>query len=99
MKLNNSTFERGEQASPISKGVTEIRISIHLTRDKPNNMTHMSLKTPRVAMVHDNDQRVKTGPPYPSARLPRDTTLGAIRGWPMHYPFYHPRGMVGYHST
>jgi hypothetical protein len=28
-------------------------------------------------------------PPRPSARLPRDTTLYAIRGWPVHYPNAH----------
>ena len=28
-------------------------------------------------------------PPLPSARLPRDTTLWAIRGWPVHYPGIH----------
>jgi hypothetical protein len=77
----------------------EIQINIHLAWDKPDNMTHMSLKTSRVATVHDDDQRVEPDPPYPSARLPHDTTLGAICGWPMHYPFYHPRGMVGYHPT
>jgi hypothetical protein len=99
MKLNNSTFERAEQVSPISEGVAEIRMNIHLERDKPDNTTHVSLKTIRVATVHDDDQRVEPNRPFPSARLPRDTTLGAIRGWPMHYPFYHSRGMVGYHPT
>jgi hypothetical protein len=28
------------------------------------------------------------GPPHPSARPPRDTSMG-IRGWPMHYPNIH----------
>jgi hypothetical protein len=57
------------------------------------------MKTPRVATIHNDDQRVKPGPPYPSGRLPCDTTLGAIHGWPMRYPFYHLRGMVGYRPT
>jgi hypothetical protein len=52
-----------------------------------------------VAIVHDDYQRVEPGPPYPSARLPRDTTLRAIRARPMHYPLYHPRGMIGYLPT
>jgi hypothetical protein len=38
-------------------------------------------------IVHENYQRVELDPPYPSARLPRDTLTG-IRGWPMHYPLY-----------
>jgi hypothetical protein len=37
--------------------------------------------TPQVATVHDNYQRVELGPPYRSACLPRDTSMG-IRGWP-----------------
>jgi hypothetical protein len=28
-------------------------------------------------------------PPFPSARLPRDTTLKATRGWPVYYPNIH----------
>jgi hypothetical protein len=92
-------FRLSKQASPISEGVAEIRIKIHLARDKPDKTTHVSPKTSRVAIVHNDDQRVEPGPPYPSARLPRDTTIGTIRGWPMHYPFYHPRDMVGYHPT
>jgi hypothetical protein len=27
--------------------------------------------------------------PFPSARLPYDTTCWAIRGWPVHYPGIH----------
>jgi hypothetical protein len=30
---SNTTFEHGEQASPISEGVTKIQINIHLTRE------------------------------------------------------------------
>jgi hypothetical protein len=40
------------------------------------------------------DQGDDPGPPHPSARLPRTTTMG-IHGWPMHYPDVHPLGMVG----
>jgi hypothetical protein len=52
-------------------------------------------KTPHVAIVHDNYQRVKPGPSYPSACLPRDTST-SIRGWSTHYPDLHSVGMVGY---
>jgi hypothetical protein len=55
-------FRHNDQASPISEGIVKIRISIHLSRDKPDNTTHMSLKTPRVTIVHDDYQRVEPGP-------------------------------------
>jgi hypothetical protein len=55
-------------------------------------------QTPWVATVHDDYQRVKPGPPYPSACLPRDTSTG-IRGWPPHYPNVHPLSMVGCRPT
>jgi hypothetical protein len=35
-------FEHSEQASPISEGVTEIRINSHLARYQPGNTTHVS---------------------------------------------------------
>jgi hypothetical protein len=40
-------------------------------------------------------------PPFPSARLPRDTTLGAIRGCSIHYPGIHHcrRGEVSSNSV
>jgi hypothetical protein len=41
-----TTFVHGDQASPISMSVTDIRINIHLARDKPDNMTHVCPKTP-----------------------------------------------------
>jgi hypothetical protein len=41
-------------------------------------MTHMSLKTPQVAIVHDDYQRVKLGPPHPSAHLPHDMSLAYL---------------------
>jgi hypothetical protein len=43
------------------------------------------MKTPREATVHDDYQRVESGPPYPSAGLPCDTSMGTC-GWPPHYP-------------
>jgi hypothetical protein len=51
-------------------------------------------KTPRVAIVHGNYQRVEPSPPYPSAGLPCDTLMD-IRGWRPHYPSMHLLGMVG----
>jgi hypothetical protein len=48
-------FGHSDQASPISEGFTEIQINIQLARDKPHNMTHVSMKTPQVATVHDDD--------------------------------------------
>jgi hypothetical protein len=56
------------------------------------------MKTPRVAIVHDDFQGVEPGAPYPSAGLPCDTTTG-ISGWPPHYPIVHSLGMVGCHPT
>jgi hypothetical protein len=46
-------FGHSDQASPISEGVVEIRINIHLAKDKPDNMTHMSNEDPRVAIIHN----------------------------------------------
>jgi hypothetical protein len=43
------------------------------------------MKATRVATFHDDYQRIKSGPPYPSADLPRDTSPG-IHGWPPYYP-------------
>jgi hypothetical protein len=91
-------FGHSNQASPISKGITEIRINIHLASDKPHSMTHVSLKTPRVATVHDDYQRVESGPPYPSEGLPCDTSTG-IHGCPPHYPSIHLLSMVGCRPT
>jgi hypothetical protein len=51
-----------------------------------------------MATVHNDDQRVEPDPPYSSARLPRDVSMG-IRGWPIHCPNLHPGGMVGYDPT
>jgi hypothetical protein len=51
-------------------------------------MTHVSHEGTTSSHSSQRDQRVKPDPPYPSARLPCDTTLGAIRGWPMHYSLY-----------
>jgi hypothetical protein len=52
---------------PISKGIAEIRINIQPC--KGNNLTTRhtwATKAPRVAIVHDDYQRVVPAPPYPS---------------------------------
>jgi hypothetical protein len=95
----NSTFECGEQASPIFKGVTEIWINIQHCKGNNLSTWHTwTTTTPWATIVHDDYQRVESGPYYPSAGLPHDTLTG-IRGWPPHYPFYHPLSMVGCHPT
>jgi hypothetical protein len=52
-------FEHSEQASPISKDVTEIRITSHLARYQPGNMTHVSHEGTRVATFRDDYQKVE----------------------------------------
>jgi hypothetical protein len=51
-----------------------------------------------MAIVHNDGQGVKLGPPHPSARLPHDVSMG-IHEWPIRYPGLHPVGMVGYRLT
>jgi hypothetical protein len=92
----NTTIE----PSLISEGVTEIRIN-----SQPCNGINLitqhtrARRAAQVATVHDDYQRIEPDPPYSSAHLPRDITHWAIRGWHMHHPFYHIRGMVGYRPT
>jgi hypothetical protein len=51
-----------------------------------------------VAIVRDDNQRVELSPPYPSACLPRDTSLGYP--WVSHtLSLMHPGSMVGYYPT
>jgi hypothetical protein len=59
-------FRCGEQASPISEGVAETQISIQLARENMTTQHTWARRAPRVATVHDDYQRVKPGPPYPS---------------------------------
>jgi hypothetical protein len=80
MKFNYYVWMQRVCHHPFSRMLWRFESTIHLARDKPDNTTHVSPKTSRVATVHDEDQRVDPGPPYPSAHLPCDTTLGAIRG-------------------
>jgi hypothetical protein len=88
MKVELLLNDYNGQVSLMSESVVETRVNLNIARLPPDNMTHVSHEDPRVAIVRDDDQRVKTGPPYPSVRLPHDTTLWAIHGWPMHYPLY-----------
>jgi hypothetical protein len=100
MKLIILRFNTAIKPSPLSKGVMEIQINNQPCKGiKLTTCYTRAWRAPRVAIVHDDYQRVEPGPPYPSARLPRDTTLRAIRARPMHYPLYHPRGMIGYLPT
>jgi hypothetical protein len=72
----------------MSESVTVIRIKFKPCKDNHLTKRHSRvMKTPRVATIHDDYQRVESGPPYPSARLPHDTSTG-IHRWPMHYPLY-----------
>jgi hypothetical protein len=81
-------FELSEQASPISEGVAEIRIVYTLHAIKPDNTTLESHEDTTSFNSSWRDQGYDPGPPHPSARLPRDTSIG-IRGWGMHYPGIH----------
>jgi hypothetical protein len=57
-------------------------------------MTHVSHEGTMSGHSSRCDLGDDQGPPHPSARLPRDTTMG-ILGWPMRYPDVHSLGMVG----
>jgi hypothetical protein len=72
-------FEHSEQASPISKDVTEIRITSHLARYQPGNMTHVSHEGTRVATFRDDYQKVEPSPPYPSVVFHVKTSMGSPR--------------------
>jgi hypothetical protein len=43
------------------------------------------METPHAKKIHEDNQGVEPGPPYPIARVPHDVSTG-IRRWPMHYP-------------
>jgi hypothetical protein len=63
-------------------------------------MTHARPPRPHIrpqfaTMIKVSDQV----PPFPSERLPHDTILGAIRGWPIHYPVYTIVGVMRYRPT
>jgi hypothetical protein len=68
--------------SLIYESVTENRIIYTLQEETWQHDTRTAMKTPRVATVHDNDQRDDLGLPHPSARLPRDTSSGYL--WVAH---------------
>jgi hypothetical protein len=59
-------FEHSEQASPISKGVTEIWINITLQGINLATWHTWTTKASCVATFRDDYQRVEPGPPYTS---------------------------------
>jgi hypothetical protein len=72
-----SMFELREQASPISKGVTEIRINSHLARENNLITRHTrATKATRVATYRYGYQRVGSGPTLPLCRLPCKNLAG-----------------------
>jgi hypothetical protein len=88
MKFKFLRLDLASKSSPISEGVVEIRIDIHLPREKPDNATLKSHEHTMSGNSSRRDQGDDLGPPHPSASLPCDTSTG-IRGWPMHYPGIH----------
>jgi hypothetical protein len=59
-------FVLGEQASLIFEGAAEIRISIHLSREKkPDNTTHVGQEGTTSGYSSRRDQRVWSGPTSP----------------------------------
>jgi hypothetical protein len=70
------------------ESIVVIRINCKPRKDNHLTTRHSRvMRTPRVATVHYDYQRVKLDPPYPSACPPHDTLMG-ICGWPTHYPLY-----------
>jgi hypothetical protein len=85
MKVELLRFDSTSKLHPYPRVSWRFESIIHFVRDKPNNMTHVSLKTPRVTTIHNDYQKVEPGPPYPSAGFQRNSSTG-IHGWPPHYP-------------
>jgi hypothetical protein len=72
---------------PYPRVIVETRVNF--TPCKGNNLTtwHMwARRAPWVATIHDDYQRVKPGPPYPSARLQRVCLGGHTVGGPCTIP-------------
>jgi hypothetical protein len=90
------------KSSPISEGVTEIWINIHLARENKATWHMWGLldptKRPQFATMIKESGRVSL---FSSACLPRDTTHWAIRGCPVHYFGIHHcrRGEVSSNSS
>jgi hypothetical protein len=74
-----------EQASPISEGAAEIQINIILQGTNLTTRHTWVTQAPWVVTVHDDYQRVESGPPYHSAGFLHDTSMD-IRGWPHTIP-------------
>jgi hypothetical protein len=83
-------FGCGGKSSLISKNVAEIRISIHLAREI--TWQHDTCEPRRqhewlqFATTIKESGRVA---PFPSVRLPHNSTRWAIRGWHLHNPGIH----------
>jgi hypothetical protein len=52
---------------PYPSVIAEIRNNKHLVREKPNNKTHVDLRAPRVATIHDVTKKLGQVLPHPSA--------------------------------
>jgi hypothetical protein len=88
-----------KQESLTSESVTVIRINLQPCNGNHQATQHMRVtKAPRVTTICDAIKESGRVLPHSSACLPCDTSM-SIRGWPMHYPDVHPRGVVGYHLT
>jgi hypothetical protein len=99
LKVTLLRNDRNKQESLIFESVAAIRIKFKHCKGNHLTTRHAWVtKTPWVTTIYDDYQGVKPGPPYPSACIPRDTSMG-IRGCPTHYPNVHPGGMVGYRPT
>jgi hypothetical protein len=95
---STSMFEHREQASPISEGVTEIRITITLQGINLATWHTWATKATRVATFHDDYQRVEPDLPYPSAIFHAKTSTGNL--WVAQtLSQCHPWSTVGCHPT
>jgi hypothetical protein len=62
---------------PYLRVIVETRVNFKPSKGIKLTTRHPRVRrAPRVATIHDDYQRVKSGPPHPSACLPCDTSLG-----------------------
>jgi hypothetical protein len=80
-------FRCGEQASPISEGVAEIRINSQPCKGRNVTTWHTRAKrAPWVATVHDDYQTVEPVPPYPGAVFHTYASEDTLRvAWPLNH--------------
>jgi hypothetical protein len=79
MKVELLRLDTTIKPSPISDGVVEIRIIYTLQGIKPDNTTLESHEDTTSGHSSRRDQGDDSGPPHPSARLPRGTSTGIRR--------------------